>query len=97
MATDNYFKVRRAGTSRSVEFFFDSKNYCSRTGALLAAREYAGLLDEGLPPGDPDARPAALSVWEHGVEGFGDLHCIGGCDICAPKILEEVDDEPSAA
>lgn len=88
MATNNYLKIIRP-SRRSVEFFFDSHVPISVANALRAAIEFATATEvEGeLPP---------LSVWQHGVRGLGDLHCVGGCELCAPRpdleIVEAEDD-----
>ena len=94
MATNNYLKVRRPGTTSAVEFFFDARHVLSRTQALHAARNYASEATARLRDKDPEADPAVVSVYEHGVEGFGEFPCVGGCDICAPRIVEEVETEP---
>lgn len=39
---------------------------------------------------------ADVGVWSHGVEGLGDLRCIGGCEVCSPRqgiSLEEETEE----
>lgn len=92
MATDNYLKVRRAGTSRAVEFFFDSRHEASRISALRAARAYATEVTARDRDKDADADPAVTSVFEHGAPGMGELHCVGGCEACAPKTVD-ADDE----
>lgn len=84
MVTDNYLKARRGGTSRTVEFFFRSRDEASRTRALSAASQYASEVTELTN------KPAVISVWAHGVPGFGDLPCVGGCSLCA---LSEGDEE----
>lgn len=93
MATDNYLKVRRPGTTRAVEFFFDSRHDVSRVNARLAASAYADEITAGVRAKDADADPAVISVFEHGAPGLGDLPCVGGCDICAPRTLEVVEGE----
>lgn len=95
MPTDNYLKVHRAQRP-SIELFFDSHEPVSVAGAHRAARELASSLTE-IAQAHSDAASAeakrtpeivpttAIVVWTHGVRGLGDLHCIGGCELCAPK------------
>jgi hypothetical protein len=107
MPTDNYLKVRRPPRP-SVEFFFDSRIPISVAGAHRAAQAYAKALTETAQTesdaqaektkGTPQIVDATrVSVWTHGVRGLGDLHCVGGCELCAPRAdLEIVDNEAGA-
>ncbi len=104
MPTDNYLKVHRKH-SPAIELFFDSRVPMSVKGAHRAAREIAGAMTE-LAQANADHAAAmaktnptivestAIAVWVHGVRGLGDLHCIGGCELCAPRPdLEVVENE----
>jgi len=102
--TNNYIKVYRRHLP-SIELFFDSRNPTSVASAHRAAREVAGLLDEAAQAGADGAAflakatpklvdPTTITVWVHGVRGLGDLHCVGGCEICSPRAdLELVEAE----
>jgi len=97
MATDNYLKVRRPGTFRAVEFFFESRHEASRVSALHAAQAFAGEITARARDKEADAEAAAITVWQHGVAGLGDLHCVGGCDVCAPRAEDPVATELARA
>lgn len=96
-------KVHRPG-QHAVEFFFDAKHPVSvrsarRSAFALASRitEVAQLESDAVAaqnkatPQIVDFTP--VRVWTHGVQGLGDLHCVGGCDICAhPMRLRSAED-----
>lgn len=99
MATDNYLKVHRR-PRHSVEFFFDSRVSTSVASAHAAAREFAqAMTDVAQAEADTIAErnkstPQVVEgtpvvVWMHGVKGLGDLHCVGGCELCAPRGTED--------
>jgi hypothetical protein len=107
MATNNYLKVHRKYLP-AVELFFDANNPISVASAHRAAHEIAGAMTgQAQAEADTEAAQAkvtpkivdatAIAVWTHGVQGLGDLHCIGGCELCAPRpdlAIVESDDGP---
>ncbi len=104
MATDSYLKVHRPPHC-SIEFFFDSHNAISVSSAHRAARDLARAMTD-LAQAEADAQgpnpalvaPTQIAVWTHGVRGLGDLHCIGGCELCSPRPdleIVEAEDEDS--
>ncbi len=106
MATTNYLKVHRRYLP-SVELFFDAHNPISVASAHRAAREIAGAMTEVAQAQADSAATAnkatalpvedtAIAVWTHGVRGLGDLHCIGGCELCSPRPDLEIGEDDTA-
>jgi hypothetical protein len=58
-----------------------------RLHVLARARSWSEAEIAAYTPEGLRAALAAfdVAVWQHGMPGFGDLKCVGGCEHCSPR------------